>query len=44
MKMLKRILKWIVAAVLVLLLLAFIWGFIAYWRSTNECNRHYCSG
>ena len=44
MKMLKRILKWIVGAVLVLLLLAFIWGFIAYWRSTNECNRTDCSG
>jgi NADPH:quinone reductase-like Zn-dependent oxidoreductase len=39
MRVLKRILKWIVGAVLVLLLLAFIGGFIAYWRSTNECNR-----
>jgi NADPH:quinone reductase-like Zn-dependent oxidoreductase len=39
MRILKRILKWIIGAVLVLLLLAFIGGFIAYWRSTNECNR-----
>ena len=39
MRMLKRILKWIIAAVLVLLLLAFIGVFIAYWRSTNDCNR-----
>ena len=39
MRVLKRILKWIIGAVLVLLLLAFIGGFIAYWRSTNECNR-----
>ena len=39
MRVLKRILKWIIGAMLVLLLLAFIGGFIAYWRSTNECNR-----
>src|SRR5215831_10015601 len=38
MRMLKRILKWIIAAVLVLLLLAFMGLFIAYWRSTNDCG------
>src|ERR1044071_4929041 len=35
----KRILKWIVRIVLVLLALAFFWLFIAYWRSTNECGK-----
>ena len=38
MKVLKRILKWITGAILVLLLLAFIAVFIAYWRSTNDCD------
>src|SRR6201987_3362047 len=35
----KRILKWIFRIVLVLLILAFLFVFIAYWRSTNDCNR-----
>src|ERR1041385_5363915 len=35
----KRILKWIVRIVLVLLILGFTWGFISYWRSTNECEK-----
>src|SRR4030095_7910400 len=39
MTILKRILKWIAVTILVLLLLAFMGGFIAYWRSTNACNR-----
>ena len=39
MKMLKRVLKWITGAILMLLLLAFLVGFIAYWRSTNACDR-----
>src|SRR6266571_3589194 len=39
MKVLKRILKWITGAILVLLLLAFIAVFIAYWKSTNDCGR-----
>jgi NADPH:quinone reductase-like Zn-dependent oxidoreductase len=39
MKVLKRILKWITGAILILLLLAFIAVFIAYWRSTNDCSR-----
>src|SRR5436309_5266680 len=39
MKVLKRVLKWITGAILVLLLLAFLVGFIAYWRSTNDCDR-----
>src|SRR5256886_5150281 len=38
MKVLKRVLKWITGAILVLLLLAFLAGFIAYWRSTNDCG------
>ncbi len=39
MKVLKRILKWITGVILVLLLLAFIAVFIAYWKSTNDCGR-----
>lgn len=35
----KRILKWIFRIVLALLLLAFLFVFIAYWRSTNDCER-----
>jgi len=38
MKILKRILKWIAGAVFVVLLLAFVAVFIAYWRSTNDCG------
>jgi D-arabinose 1-dehydrogenase-like Zn-dependent alcohol dehydrogenase len=39
MKLLKRVLKWITAAVVVLLVIAFLVGFIAYWRSTNDCGK-----
>ena len=39
MKILKRILKWIAVTILVLLLLAFLAGFISYWRSTNDCGK-----
>jgi len=35
----KRILKWIFRVVLVLVLLAFLFVFVAYWRSTNDCGR-----
>jgi NADPH:quinone reductase-like Zn-dependent oxidoreductase len=35
----KRILKWIFRLVLVLLVLAFLFVFVAYWRSTNDCDR-----
>jgi len=35
----KRILKWSRRALLVALILAFLWGFIAYWASTNDCDR-----
>jgi NADPH:quinone reductase-like Zn-dependent oxidoreductase len=35
----KRILKWSARAIFVTLILAFLVGFIAYWRSTNECDR-----
>src|SRR5213080_725649 len=34
----KRILKWIGATILFALILAFLAGFIAYWRSTNDCD------
>src|SRR2546423_8684955 len=36
---LKRILKWGARAIFVALLLTFLVGFVAYWRSTNECDR-----
>src|SRR5438034_3619869 len=36
----KRILKWTARAFLFALILAFLIGFIAYWRSTNECDRN----
>ena len=39
MNLLKRVLKWITAAILVLLVIAFLVGFIAYWRSTNDCAK-----
>jgi NADPH:quinone reductase-like Zn-dependent oxidoreductase len=35
----KRILKWTARAFLFVLILGVLWGFIAYWRSTNECDR-----
>src|SRR5437773_10717820 len=37
MKKLKRILKWTVGVILVALI---AWVFIAYWRSTNDCERY----
>ena len=37
---LKRILKWSARGILLALILAFLVGFIAYWRSTNECDRN----
>ena len=40
MKVLKRVLKWITRATLILLILACIALFIAYWRSTNDCKRY----
>src|SRR5438046_2904919 len=36
----KRILKWSMRAILVALILAFLVGFVAYWKSTNECDRN----
>jgi len=36
---LKRILKWTGATILLALILSIFAGFIAYWRSTNECDR-----
>src|SRR5438445_6720542 len=36
---LKSILKWSAHVILVALVLGFLVGFIAYWRSTNDCNR-----
>jgi len=39
MKLLRRLLKWLAGTILVVLLLAFIATFIAYWRSTNDCEK-----
>src|SRR6187399_1636126 len=36
---LKRIAKWSGVAFLLALFLTFLAGFVAYWRSTNECDR-----
>lgn len=36
---LKRLLKWAARGLLVVLFLLIGWGFVAYWRSTNECDR-----
>ena len=35
---LKRILKWTGRGILIALILAFLVGFVAYWRSTNDCD------
>jgi NADPH:quinone reductase-like Zn-dependent oxidoreductase len=35
----RKILKWIFRVVLVLVLLAFLFVFVAYWRSTNDCGK-----
>src|SRR4029453_9734662 len=35
----KRLLKWIFRLVLILLVLAFLFVFVAYWRSTNDCGK-----
>ena len=35
----KRILKWVFRIVPVLLVLAFLFVFVAYWRSTNDCGK-----
>ena len=35
----RRILKWIARGLLFAFILAFLWGFIAYWASTNDCDR-----
>src|SRR3954463_12198576 len=36
----KRFLKWLVRIFLVLLIVAFLFLFVAYWRSTNDCARY----
>jgi NADPH:quinone reductase-like Zn-dependent oxidoreductase len=36
---LRRIFKWSARVILVALVLGFLVGFIAYWRSTNDCDR-----
>jgi NADPH:quinone reductase-like Zn-dependent oxidoreductase len=35
----KRVLKWTVRVAFVLFILAFLFVFIAYWRSTNDCDQ-----
>jgi NADPH:quinone reductase-like Zn-dependent oxidoreductase len=35
----KRLFKWLVRIVLILLIVAFLFVFVAYWRSTNDCDR-----
>src|SRR5437660_11455902 len=40
MKLVKRILKWTGIVVLFVALVSSIWLFVAYWKSTNDCNRN----
>jgi NADPH:quinone reductase-like Zn-dependent oxidoreductase len=40
----KRIVKWTVRAIALLLFLAATWLFIAYWRSSNDCGRSIPAG
>jgi NADPH:quinone reductase-like Zn-dependent oxidoreductase len=40
MKLLKRILKWTSIAMLVAVLIGGVYLFIAYWRSTSDCERN----
>jgi len=40
----KRILKWIVRGLVLLLFIGSVWGFIAYWTSTNDCGRSIPAG
>src|SRR5947199_809754 len=40
MKLVKRILKWTGIVVLFVALVSSIWLFVAYWTSTNDCNRN----
>jgi NADPH:quinone reductase-like Zn-dependent oxidoreductase len=35
----KRIFKWLFRIVLILVVVAFLFIFVAYWRSTNDCDR-----
>src|SRR6266446_6901754 len=37
---LKRTLKWTARVILLALVLGFLVGFIAYWRSTNDCEHN----
>jgi len=39
-RILKRILKWTSLAILLVLFAGIVLLFIAYWRSTNDCNRN----
>ena len=35
----RRVLKWTGRLLLLVILVAFGWGLVAYWRSTNDCDR-----
>jgi NADPH:quinone reductase-like Zn-dependent oxidoreductase len=39
MKLIKRIFKWSGIVILILLGLTSVWLFVAYWQSTNDCDR-----
>jgi NADPH:quinone reductase-like Zn-dependent oxidoreductase len=40
MKLVKRISKWIGIVILVVVLLSGLYLFVAYWQSSNDCDRH----
>src|SRR2546421_7020994 len=40
----RRILKWTARVAMLLLLVGFVIGFVAYWTSTNDCGRPISAG
>jgi NADPH:quinone reductase-like Zn-dependent oxidoreductase len=38
-RILKGIIKWTIRVLLLVLIVAFAWGFIAYWMSKNDCEQ-----
>src|SRR6266446_5510182 len=40
MKLVRRILKWTGISVLFVALVSSLWLFVAYWKSTNDCNHN----
>src|SRR4051794_18992950 len=41
---LRRILRWTVSSIFIVLVIGLVFGFISYWRSTNDCGRSIPAG